>query len=244
MTEARLVLVHGLFLGELATDPGGVTTARARRSAAIATHGDEIGVRDYEWLDCGRKRTANQLLRVARGTARAPDAVEIIELDEAMVRCALDDPSAQGALRDLAKCPVSGFDPARSFMVAGAPRELLQGSLDGQRVLWFGVGSGHLSDAEFVEHYIGHHGPLVAGHARHMGLRRYRQVPDEDGMLCDALRALGPGDAATPAVFAELVFGRPPVDPASLGSRCSALWQIRRDEKRHVDFQRSMLVLA
>ena len=101
-----------------------------------------------------------------------------------------------------------------------------------------------LRDAQFVAHYTGHHGPLVARHARVLGLRRYRQVPGEKGGLCEQLRELGLGCGEAPAVFAELYAGAPPMDPASLRARRDATREIKQDEKRHIDFGRSMLLLA
>jgi hypothetical protein len=38
--------------------------------------------------------------------------------------------------------------------------------------------------------------------------------------------------------------GRPPLGPAGLRSRRSARREIRIDEQRHIDFPRSMLLLA
>jgi hypothetical protein len=126
----------------------------------------------------------------------------------------------------------------------GAPRQLLEGPPNGQRVLWFGYGSSQLGQAAFVAHYTAHHGPLVAGHAPLLGLRRYRHVPNEQGALCDSLRRLGLGHGAAPAVFAELFIGRPPLDVTSLRAQPTALREIRIDEKRHIDFRRSMLLLT
>ncbi len=244
MTRGGLVLVHGLFVDRRANPSAGLEHACARRAAALAEHGTALGVRDYDWVDGRRKRVANRLSRAARGTAPAVDAAEIIELDEETLRAALADSSARECLEELAGCAQDGFDPTRSFVVMGAPRPMLEGPPTGQRVLWFGYGSSDLSESEFIEHYTRHHGPLFAGHASLVGLRRYRQVPNEQGALCDSLRELGLGQATPPAVFAELYTGRPPLDPRSLRAQRSALKEIRIDEQRHIDFGRSMLLLA
>ena len=113
-----------------------------------------------------------------------------------------------------------------------------------QRVLWFGNGLAHLSEAEFIDHYTGRHGPLVAGHAEALGLRRYRQVPAERGGLREPLRDLGLGKAASPAVFAELEMGRPSLSRGGLRAWRAATREISADEKHHIDFSRSMLLLA
>ena len=91
---------------------------------------------------------------------------------------------------------------------------------------------------------IVHHGPLVASYAQPLGLRRYWQVPNERDELCDCLRGLGLGQAAAPPVFAELVMGTPPINPASLRLRRIANRAIVADEKRHIDFSQSMLLLV
>ena len=244
MTGGGLVLVHGLFVDRRTNPSGDIEHARARRAAAIAEHGTVLGVRDYEWVDGRRKRVAYRLLRAARGTAPAVDAVEIVELDEGTLRAALADPSSRSRLQELAVSTPYGIDPARSFVVMGTPHRLLEGPTTGQRMLWFGYGAGHLSESEFIAHYTEHHGPLFAGHAPLVGLHRYEQIPNEQSELCDSLRKLGLGQATPPAVFAELYTGRPPLDPRRLRAQRSALAEIRVDEKRHIDFGRSMLLLA
>jgi hypothetical protein len=242
--SASLILVQGLFTTAETSAAGGTGNIRARRAKAFAEYGEALGVRGYEWVDGHGKALVNRMLRMARGTARAADAVEIIELEEEAVRASLADKSARGRWQKMAACAPYDLDSARSFILMGKPRQLLEDSASGQRVLWFGRGLGHLSEAEFVAHYTGHHGPLVAGYAHAIGLRRYRQVPGEEGALCGSLRELGLGQAAAPAVFAELVMGRPPLRLASLRERRVASREIKADEKRHIDFHRSMLLLA
>jgi len=210
----------------------------------LAKYSDVLGVRDYEWVEGSGKTLANNLLRRARGTARAVDAVEIIELDEAAVRASLVDESARALWQEVASCAPYGFDAARSFILMGAPRQLLEGPASGQRLLWFGCGLSQLSEAEFIAHYTGRHGPLVAKYAQQMGLRRYRQVPSEQSALCDKLRQLGLGRAHAAAVFAELVMGTPPLNLASLRVSRVGASEIKADEKRHIDFSRSMLLLT
>ena len=244
MSGDRLVLVHGLVADRRAGPRRDPQEARARRAAAVAAHGDALGVRAHTLHDGRRRVVANLVTRTARGTARAPDAVEVTEFDEAAVRAALADPSGRARLEAMAGCEAAGFDPARSFVLAGAPRRLVEGTGDGQRVLWFGYGSGHRGQAEFIEHYTHHHGTLVARHAHLLGLRSYLQVPQEQPGLCASLHALGLGVAPAPPVFAALVIGRTPLDPARWGARRSAVREIRADERQHIDFRRSMLLLA
>lgn len=210
----------------------------------FAEYGSVLGVRDYEWVEGRGKVLANHLLRLARGTERAVDAVEIIELDAATVRASLVDESARALWQKVASCSPYGFDATRSFILMGAPRQLLEGSANGQRLLWLGRGLSQISEAEFVAHYTGRHGPLVASYAQQMGLRRYRQVPNEQDALCDELRQLGLGQATAAAVFAELVMGVPPLNLASLRVSRRGASEIKADEKRHIDFSRSMLLLA
>lgn len=235
-----LILVHGILEGNRTRLAG----AQEQRTQAFGEHGPALGVCSYEWVDSHRKQFANAALRRLRGTARAVDAVEIIALDEQRARDSLATDNGRDLWQRVAACKASGLDAARAFTIAGAPRLLLQGSGDGQRVLWFGNGLEQLSRAEFVEHYTGRHGPLVAGHAEKIGLRNYRQVPAEDEELCATLRDLGMGQAAAPAVFAELVMGSPPLSLGGLVARRAATREIAVDEKRHIDFARSMLILA
>ena len=236
-----LILVHGLY--RLA-DASATRDDHARRSRAFAEYGAALGVRDYDWVDGSKKAMANRLLRLARGTAPAVDAVEIVGLDAASFRASLLEDSTRAQWREMASCTPDGFDATRSFVLIGAPLQLLEGAASGQRVIWFGRGLAELSEAEFVAHYTGRHGPLVAGYAKYLGLRRYRQVPAGEAGLCEALRELGLGQANAPAVFAELVVGPPRLTLASLRARRRATREIKIDEQRHIDFQRSMLLLA
>jgi hypothetical protein len=239
-----LVLVHGIFVAAEGNPRGRTGGVRERRTRAFAECGPALGVSRYEWVDGHRNGLANRALRRARGTARAVDAVEIIELEQARLRRALGEASLRARWQSVAGCAADGLDPERSFILMGMPRLLVDGVARGLRVLWFGNGLSHLSEAEFLAHYIGHHGPLVAGHAQSLGLRRYRQVPGDEARLCDSLRGLGLGRASPPAVFAELVMVRPSFRPRALRAWRAATREIAADEKRHIDFGRSMLLLA
>lgn len=241
---ADLVLVQGLYISADTDISDVIGQAQTWRTNAFESDGDALGVCDYELVDGRGKATANRLLRFARGTATAVDAVEIITLHEETFRASLSGKPTQALWKNIADCSTHGFDTARSFVLIGAPLQMLEGPDRGQRVLWFGRGLGNLSEEEFVAHYTGNHGPLVAGHAESIGLRRYRQVPGEKAELCDALRKLGLGLAIPPSVFAELYMGPPPLSLKSLLRRRSANREIEADEKRHIDFSRSMLLLA
>ena len=242
--SSDLILVHGLFTQAGTSAARDTGAERARRSRAFAERGAALGVREYDCVDGSKKAMANRLLRLARGTAPAVDVVEIIGLDAASFRASLLQEPTRAHWREMASCAPYGFDASRSFILIGAPLQLLEGSAGGQRVIWFGRGLAELSEAEFVAHYTGHHGPLVAGHAKHLGLRRYRQVPTGEAALCEALRDLGLGQASAPAVFAELVVGPPRLTLGSLRARRQATREIKIDEQRHIDFGRSMLLLA
>lgn len=242
--ESDLILVHGLFASQETLSGGALSRVCASRAKAVAEQGEAVGVRDYECVEGSGKAFANRMLRLARGTAPAVDAVEIIELDEEAVLASLAEDAARQCWQQMLGCATDGLDPRRSFILAGKTRWLARGPATGQRVLWFGCGLSQLSEAEFIAHYTGQHGPLVAGYGEALGLRRYRQVPSEQGTLCDALRELGLGQAQPPPVFAELFMGRPPFDLASLRTRRQANREIKADEKRHIDFARSMLLLA
>ena len=244
MTDLNLILIHGLFGSRETILSGGMSCACANRSKAVADHGEAVGVRHYECIESSKKAIANRLLRIARGTSRAVDAVEIIELDEEALRFSLAEDSAREYCKTMLSCPPYGFDPKRSFFVMGNERQLVSGPGIGQRVLWFGHGISQLSEAEFVAHYTGHHGPLVAENAESLGVRRYRQVASERGDLCESLCQLGLGQADPPPVFAELVMSKPALNIAALRARQVATGKIKADEKRHIDFHRSMLLLA
>ena len=237
--EANIILVHGIF-----TCSEALASDTAAREKAIAEHGKALGVCGYEWVSGRGKKLANRLLQRARGTARAVDAVEIIELNERAVRASLTNNSTRMHWQEALSCAPYGIDTARSFILIGTPRQRVEGPRKGQRLLWFGQGLSELTEAEFIEHYTGHHGPLVAGYAQALGLRRYRQIPGEQGELCDSLRELGLGQAIAPPVFAELFMGAPPLKPASLRIRRIANREIGKDEKRHIDFSHSMLLLV
>lgn len=238
--QPNLVLVHGVF----ATERRLLATARERRTSAFSEYASSLGVSSYDWVDARRKVLANGLLRMARGTAPAVDALEIITLDNETVYKSLSCSTGRDLWREIASCEPFTLDATYSFVLVGTPRLLLEGSREGQRVLWFGNGLDNLSREEFVTHYTTRHGPLVASHAEAIGLRSYRQIPAEQDGLCENLRVLGMGRAPTPAVFAELVVGTPPLSLSGLIRRRAATREIATDEKRHIDFSHSMLVLA
>ncbi len=244
MTGNNLILVQGLFRSTETKGQPGTASIGATRSKAMEEHGASVGVRHYEWINGSGKMLANRFLRLARGTASPVDAVELMELDEEAVRDALARDSGRACWQEIASCMPYGFDPGRSFILIGNLRELVRGPVVGQRVIWFGRGLDQLSEAEFAAHYTGHHGPLVAENASCLGIRRYRQVASEQTELCDSLRELGLGQASPPPVFAELAMGTPPLNLSSLRARRQATREIKADEKRHIDFARSMLLLA
>lgn len=179
-----------------------------------------------------------------RGTAHPVDAVEVIGINEAALRRSLANEAGRARWQEVAGVASGGFDAARSFVLMGRPIRLLEGESRGQKVLWFGNGLDHLSQAEFVKHYTTRHGPLVAGHAQAIGLRSYLQIPAEQNELCDSLRGLGLGRAIPPAVFAQLIVGAPPLSLPRLRARRAANREIEADERHHIDFASSMLLLS
>ena len=237
------VLVRGLY-NAWSPVAGRTGNDRAQRARAFTEHAATLGLISYEWVDGRGRGLANRLLRWMRGTAPPVDAVEIMAIDEAALRRSLAGEIGRSCWHRLAGCEAGGHDAARSFLLIGSPIRHVEGGARGQRLLWFGNGLGHLSRAEFVEHYTTRHGPLVAGHAQAIGLRSYRQVPAVNSELCDSLRELGLGQAPSPAVFAELVVGTPPLRPSIWRTRRAANRQIEADERRHIDFAHSMLLLA
>ena len=244
MTESMLFLVQGLFFENAGKPPAGLATLFRERSAAVAEYGESLGVQSYEPIDGGNRAIANRLLRMARGTAPAVDAVEIFEVDERTLRQSLTRRPGQEAWKIMAGCAAVGFDVGHSFILIGRLRLLIDGPAAGQRVLWFGHGLRQLSEDEFIAHYTGHHGPLVAGHASVLGICRYRQVANDEDDLCNSLRELGLGRAPPPPVFAELAMTAPPMSLQSFRARRTATRAIKADEKRHIDFSRSMLLLV
>lgn len=243
--KADVVLVHGIFSSpENGLDRKTRHRISKARRDAFEKHAGSLGVRSYQWLDGCDKPLANKMLARMRGTAPTIDAVEIIALHGKSVDAALACKAGRSLWQEAAAREANALDPNRSFILAGSTRQLLEGSEGGQRLIWFGNGLSQLSREEFIAHYTGRHGPLVAGYAELMGLRRYRQVPDEQQPLCATLRELGLGQASPPAVFAELVMGRPSIRLSSLRAYRAATREIKDDEKRHIDFGRSMLLLV
>ena len=234
MAEETLVLVHGLYT------KGASKGFRPRRARAVAEHGEELGVRSYECVVTSHRALANRVLRLARGTARAVDAAEILEIDAEALRAALGTEAGRNGWQHMAGCATGELNPAACFTLLGPPRRLLAKGGQGQRVFWFGRGQSHLSDAEFAAHYTLQHGPLVTGYGPLIGLQRYTQVVAEESKLCQALQALGLGRAPAPVVFAELVLARPVLSLRGLPERRRATRAIATDEQRHVDFARSM----
>jgi hypothetical protein len=243
MIEPNLILIHGLFSSRETIFSGSISRACLSRSKAVADHGESVGVRHYECVE-SRRIIANRLLRIARGTSRPVDVVELIELNEESFRVSLVEKSSRKYWQTMLSCSPYGFDPKRSFVLMGHVRQLVSGPGIGQRVFWFGQGISRLSQAEFVGHYTGHHGPLVAENAESLGVRRYRQVVSERDDICESLCELGLGLADPPPVFAELVMSKPALNITALRARHQATAKIKADEKRHIDFHRSMLLLA
>ena len=241
--QSELVLVQGLYCEEC-PGSGRSIASRETRYRDITQHSQTLGVVSYEWVNGHDKKMANRLLRRLRGTACPPDAVEIVSIDESGLRHSLASDAGRAQWRALLGCKSGGYDVARSFILMGATLRLLEADRGGQRLLWFGNGLDQLSRAEFIAHYTTRHGPLVAGHAPVIGLRSYRQVPAEQEELCDALRELGLGRAPSPAVFAELTMGAPPFSLSAIRARRTATREIKVDEKRHIGFGRSMLLLT
>lgn len=244
MNESTLILVHGLYRSQDNKSQDGIAAAFLSREKAFAQYGEAIGVRHYESIAGNRKSMANRFLRLVRGTARPVDAVEIIELDKEMFSASLTKEPTRALWKKVAACTPYGFDPVRSFIIIGKLRQLLSGQASNQRVLWFGQGLSQLSEPEFIGHYTGHHGPLVAKNHKLLGLRRYRQVASEQSELCHSLGKLGLGQAPPPPVFGDITMGKPPFDLASLRARRLATKTIKADEARHIDFSRSMLLLV
>ena len=243
MSRAELVLVHGLFLDAGARDDARLPDTGAQRRQRYREHAGDLGIVSCEWFDGHRRALVNRMLRRMRGTAPTVDAVEIIELEERALRDSLATESGRRLWHDVAGCTPYDLDVDRSFILIGAPRQLLAGPDSGPRVLWFGNGLENLSREDFIRHYTQRHGPLVAGHARAIGLRAYRQIPSEREDLCAELRACGLGRAPAPAVFAELLTGAPSLRLVLTGAQRAATREIQADEKRHIDFPSSMLLL-
>ena len=244
MADSRLFVVQGLFFPNRSKFPGRFSRALKERAQAIAEQGESLGVLSHEQLTGGNRGIANRLLRMARGTARAVDAAEVFEVDEKILRQSLRAQKGRDAWQEMAGCANYGFDASRSFVLMGKLRLLVDGPFNEQRVLWFGRGLRQLSDKELIDHYTGHHGPLVASHADVLGIISYRQVANDHEGLCDTLRGLGLGRAPPPPVFAQLAMTTPPLGLDSLRARRLATREIKADEKRHIDFGRSMLLLV
>lgn len=239
MAEDTLILVHGIHT------QGDRKGFRARRAHAVAAFGPALGVRSYECVAASDKPVANYLLRKMRGTAPAVDAAEVFELDAKAFASALATEAGQSGWREMASCRADGLNPDACFTLLGAPRKVLTGTGAGMRLWWFGRGQAKLSDAQFAAHYTLQHGPLVASYAAVIGLQRYTQVAAEEQALTQALQAVGLGKGAAPVVFAELVMKAPVFSSLNqLSERRRANHAISRDEQRHIDFARSMLLFT
>lgn len=238
-----LVLVQGIYG---VSHPSSCCAARyqEQRNAAVVQHGPGLGVVGYARLDGRGRRLANRLLQWKRGTSPPPHAVEIVRIEEGRLRASLATEAGRARWHELLGCELGMHDRERSFILMGRPYVQLEGDDGGQQLLWFGNGLDHLSRAEFIRHYTCHHGPLVAGYANLIGLRSYRQVPDEEEALCAVLRELGLGQAPPPAVFGQLAVGLPTLSPRAQGDRRAAGREIASDEQRHINFRKSMLLLA
>ncbi len=241
MTKPTLVLIHGVYTQ---SDKAINKTERLARTYSLKSDRELLGIENYEWVDGHVKSIANKFLRLLRGTAPGVDALEIIEFDEAALRAMLTDNDSHSLTQRLVDTLPKHYDANRSFVLMGSYRKLLENSRSGQRVLWLGRGLKHLSEDEFIAHYVENHGPLVARHSGLIGLRWYRQVANEQEDLCAQLRKLGFGQAPAPGVFGELIAGPPTLSFAALRARRSATKEIEADEKRHIDFSRSMLLVT
>jgi len=100
----------------------------------------------------------------------------------------------------------------------------------------------HLSREEFQRYWQETHGPLVRGHARTLGIRRYVQVHTLESPINDALResrgTLEPYDGV-----AELWWDSAEDLVAATASPegQKAAQELLDDERRFIDFQRSAL---
>jgi len=229
--EAKM-LVHGLWFS-------GARASFAARRARFEREREALGIASYELLETREKRLANQIMQRLRRAASPPDAVEIIQLrpDAPRVGEVLD------RWRRTAACALDSLDCERSFLLSGIPVRRLQSSRKSVRVVWLGRGLPQLSEDAFASHYLNVHGPLVAGYARLIGLRGYTQlrdaVDDERALLVDA----GMG-RAPPPVFGELIFELIPDLRNSFSAQRRAIREIAEDERRHMDFSRSIMLLA
>jgi hypothetical protein len=233
-TADGYILVHAMWRA----DPYVQLEERRMR---LETHAAALGCASYELIDTRQKRLQNLALRRMRGTAAPPDAVEILRL-----RAGTAQPTdIVNDFATRAACAPDGFDPERSFVVTGQPTRRLDRAGGKMRILWFGRGLGHLSDSDFAAYYVDVHGPLVTEHAPRIGLRRYLQLNASAQPSPASLSAAGMGCASPPPAFAELVLGLPEGGPLrNAAARRNAAREIAEDERRHIDFARSIMVLA
>ena len=241
--DAGLVLIRGLYWADQSKAADAVP-ARERWFSGIAGEAASLGVNSYTIRDDRGRGMANRFLQRSRGTAPAMNLVEIMAIDEQHLRDSLTTDRGCAQWRKFCRDGSGQWNMDKSFILMGRPRQLLKGKGRGQRLLWFGNGVDELSRSEFIEHYTTRHGPLVAGFAHAIGLRSYHQVPDEQQVLCDRLRELGMGSGSPPAVFAQLKMDMPPMTLSAIRERRVANTAIKADEKRHICFEKSMLLLT
>lgn len=241
--DSGLVLIRGLYRADKSNAANAVPT-RESWFQGITGEASGLGVNSYTILDDRGRAMPNRFLQRLRGTAPAVNLVEIMSIDEQRLRDSLATDSGCAQWRKFCGDGCEQWDMDKSFILMGRPRQLLKGNGRGQRLLWFGNGLDELSRSQFIDHYTSGHGPLVAGFAHAIGLRSYHQVPDEQQELCDRLRDLGMGSGSSPAVFAQLKMGMPPMTLSAIRERRVANTAIKADEKRHICFEKSMLLLT
>jgi uncharacterized protein (TIGR02118 family) len=103
-----------------------------------------------------------------------------------------------------------------------------------------------LSREEFQRYWRETHGPMVRDRAETLGIKRYVQVHTLESPLNDAMRASRGSDAEIYDGVAELWWET--AEALAAGSSTEegrkAAQELREDEKRFIDFARSVMFLA
>jgi uncharacterized protein (TIGR02118 family) len=103
-----------------------------------------------------------------------------------------------------------------------------------------------LSREEFQRYWRETHGPMVRDRAETLGIKRYVQVHTLESPLNDAMRASRGSDAEIYDGVAELWWES--AEALAAGSSTEegrqAAQELREDEKRFIDFERSVMFVA
>lgn len=221
---------------------------RGPRARLVRHHARTLGIVGYTQMHNVRGAAVNTFLRIARGTQSAYDGAEELWVDRERFEAALETPAGQTAMQALVQDERHFLQVSESAIWLADEHVVREGKPEpaegGRRkIIWAGRGLPQLSEAEFQEHYLQRHAPIVAKYASDMSISRYVQVHTRlDDPLNETLRSMRGGGPAFP-VHAVMSWDFSKVFTAKPNARV-AREDIAADEKRHIDFSRSAIWVA